>query len=127
MPLLPCLIILFIKISLITIVFFLVSFMLLNYVYHYHGRLSKTIVVGRNGIRGLTYNKSVVEIQWEEIEELIVERRYLISSFLLINLVASDKKREIIFIDKIRNYEELLNIINDRIPHIKKTKRNIWI
>jgi len=101
--------------------------MLLNYVYHYHGRLSKTIVVGRNGIRGLTYNKSVVEIQWEEIEELIVERRYLISSFLLINLVASDKKREIIFIDKIRNYEELLNIINDRIPHIKKTKRNIWI
>jgi len=127
MPLIPFLIILYIETSFLTIMCFLVAFLLLSYVYYYHGGLARTIEVSQDGVKGFTYNRSVVEIKWGEITELIEKKKYLLSSFSLIQLVANNKKKKITFIEKIKDFGDLLTIIDQNTINLKKTKTHRWI
>ena len=111
-PLLLVVILLCIEFSLFTILLLIIPFIYLSCIYFYHGKLCRYIEVNNDGLKGFRYNKSVVEIKWEEITKLVIEKKYLTSFFPFINLVSNDKNKRIIFIEKIKDYKELMTIIN---------------
>jgi hypothetical protein len=121
-PLLPFLVVLFLKFSLGTIICFLAAFLILSYVYYYHGKLSKTIEVGERGIKGITYSKSIIQIEWEEAINLTEKSSFLVSSRPLFQLVGTDKSQRIIFSTRIENVQELLTLIEEKAVNLKKTK-----
>ena len=127
MPLSFFIIALSLDINLTLIICFFVCFLIFSCIYCFQGKVSKTIEVNQEGIKGLTYNKSCIEIKWQELTELVEKEKHLTSSFQFIYLVSNDKNREIIFLDKIKGYEELLDIINQKSTNLRKPKKVTWL
>jgi len=114
-------------ISFPTLGVFLFLFMIVSYSYYYHGRLNKTIEVNEKGIKGFAYNNLVVEIEWGEGIELMEERRCLTSWFRWFRLVGNSRDKEIVFLENIEEFNDLMSIINQRALNLKRIKRRYWI
>jgi len=120
MPVLPLLILFLIVINYVTLICLLVPIVFLSYVYYYHGKISRKIEVDSKRIKGVAYNKSVAELDWEDISEMVEKNRFLISSFSIIELIGKDKKAKIIFLDKIKEFDELITLIKQRAVNLDK-------
>jgi hypothetical protein len=97
----------------------IVPLVFLSYVYYYHGKVSRRIEVNSKRIKGVAYNNRVAELNWEDISGLVEKRKSLISSFLIIELVGKDNKTRILFLDRIRDFDELIGLIKQRAFNLK--------
>ncbi len=119
-PLLISIILLYIEFSLFTLSLLIIPFIYFGYIYFYHGKLCRYIEVNDDGLKGFRYNKSVVEIKWNEFASLVIKKQYLTSYFDFINIISNDENRKIVFIEKIKNYNELMSIIKKKAVNLKQ-------